>query len=102
MTVLRMTLLLLVLAGGSAARADVLALCYHDIHETQAAALHDPYGVSVDELVKQFNWLKGNGFTPITLGAYQAATSASELPPKPVILTFDDGYASFYEHAFPL
>jgi peptidoglycan/xylan/chitin deacetylase (PgdA/CDA1 family) len=49
------------------------------------------------------DWLAQNGYHPITtedLFAYLNATQG--LPSKPVILTFDDGYADFYTTALPI
>src|SRR5260370_14581385 len=48
-------------------------------------------------------WLAESGYHPITpedLYAYLAG--AQGLPSKPVILTFDDGYADFYTTALPI
>jgi peptidoglycan/xylan/chitin deacetylase (PgdA/CDA1 family) len=43
------------------------------------------------------------GFTPITFRDYDLFVSGElNLPRKPVILTFDNGYADTYHYAFPL
>jgi peptidoglycan/xylan/chitin deacetylase (PgdA/CDA1 family) len=49
------------------------------------------------------DWLAQSGYHPITtddLYAYLAGDQG--LPSKPVILTFDDGYADFYTTALPI
>ena len=52
---------------------------------------------------EQLAWLRGQGFTTVTLDDLVAAlTQGAPLPPRPVILTFDDGYADAYTNAFPL
>jgi peptidoglycan/xylan/chitin deacetylase (PgdA/CDA1 family) len=43
------------------------------------------------------------GYTPITVEDYtQIAGNHLPLPDKPIILTFDDGFADFYFSAFPV
>ncbi len=80
----------------------LLALCYHDVVEDPQLAARDPMSVTLDNLVKQFAWLDAQGFEPITLDQWAAAADGGPLPDKPVLLTFDDGYASFGEHVLPL
>jgi poly-beta-1,6-N-acetyl-D-glucosamine N-deacetylase len=80
---------------------ELLALCYHDVVTTSGPPL-DESSVTVDMLVQQFSWLAGHGYQPISLSQWRAAKDASDLPDKPVLLTFDDGYASFLKHVLPL
>jgi peptidoglycan/xylan/chitin deacetylase (PgdA/CDA1 family) len=52
---------------------------------------------------KQMELLFQNGYTTITLDdLYNVFAGRFTLPPKPVILTFDDGYVDFYQNAFPV
>ena len=47
--------------------------------------------------------LKNWGYTPITLELFlDALLNGAELPPKPIVLTFDDGHINVYENAFPI
>ena len=80
----------------------LLALCYHDVVASPAEAARDPMAVTVDALVSHLAWLDAEGYEAITLDAWQAAAHGSPLPDKAVLLTFDDGYASFSEHVLPL
>ena len=100
----RNTLLLLVAALWSGiSHADVIALCYHDVTATTEEALRDETAVSVNRLVTQFNWLQSHGYTPVNMDQILAARRGERaLPPKPVLLTFDDGYRSFYDRVMPL
>ena len=41
-------------------------------------------------------------YTPVALSEVIAAANGSALPPRPIVLTFDDGYADHYRHVFPL
>ncbi len=48
-------------------------------------------------------WLAENGYTTITLQELlYHLTLGWRLPEKPIILTFDDGYADAYYNAFPI
>jgi biofilm PGA synthesis lipoprotein PgaB len=84
------------------AAPQLLALCYHDVVTSAAAAAEDPMAVTVDTLVQHFAWLDAEGYETITLDQWAAAATGAPLPDKPVLLTFDDGYASFHRHVLPL
>ncbi len=82
-----------------AAQARVPILMYHDV-------LSEPE-VFFDLVPEQFEdhlrTLKENGFTAISLDQLvQHLRTGAPLPEKPVVLSFDDGYAGHYEHVFPL
>lgn len=51
----------------------------------------------------QMRYLKDAGFTTTTFGEWQLARREGKpLPGRKVIITFDDGYADFEEHALPI
>lgn len=77
-------------------------LCYHEVRD-DVWVLPDPYAISTRRLVQHFEWLRENGYTVISVDDILAARAGTKpLPPKAVLLTFDDGYKSFYTHVFPL
>jgi peptidoglycan/xylan/chitin deacetylase (PgdA/CDA1 family) len=80
----------------------VPVLMYHEIADISAT--QDPFAVSPDVFAEQLAYLRGAGFTTITAGALSAilANGAGDLPERPVVLTFDDGYGDFYTRAMPL
>ena len=41
-------------------------------------------------------------YSPIDVGTFLAARNGGELPPRPVLVTFDDAYASVFEVAAPI
>ncbi len=86
-------------------RIRVPVLMYHYISTPPPGA--DKYrldlSVTPAQFAAQLAWLRANGYTTVTLGnLYDALTAGAPLPPRPVILTFDDGYADAYAQAFPL
>ena len=66
-------------------------------------ALRNDLSVSPQALAEQLGYLRAEGYSGITLDELVLALTAGErLPPKPVVLTFDDGHLDHYEHAFPI
>ncbi len=56
-----------------------------------------------DEFDAELSLLEEYGVTPITLGQlFDAREGHGALPPRAVVLTFDDGRQSLYDHALPL
>ncbi|KIL39148.1 polysaccharide deacetylase [Gordoniibacillus kamchatkensis] len=56
-----------------------------------------------DKLAAQMEHLAKEGYTPLSLGDFTAIIEKRKpAPPKPVLLTFDDGYADNYEQAMPV
>jgi len=92
-------LLILLFIPISAAGADkFIVLCYHDIPEVAFT----PYDVPQHIFIKQLEYLRQNGYTFISPEEIrQAKQGRFTLPDKAVLLTFDDGYLSFYNFVFP-
>lgn len=60
--------------------------------------------VTPDEFLRQMTMLKQAGFqtiSPQMLTAYMRQEPV-DMPPKPIMITFDDGYQDNYTHAFPI
>jgi len=91
--------LLAFIANSSHAIEPLLALCYHDVVATEYALNEDPNAVSLDMLVQHFSWLNANGYETVTLSEWQ---TGKNLPEKPLMITFDDGYKSFRDQVLPL
>lgn len=74
-------------------------LYYHSIAREAGNELRVP----VEEFEAHMNYLKQAGFKSITLQElFQHYSEGLELPKKPFVLTFDDGYADNYANAFKI
>ena len=84
--------------------ADFLTFSYHDINKKVIGKLYkDPSTLNTKYLINHFQWLKQHGYTVISNNMVQQAKIGEiKLPGKSVLLTFDDGYNSFYHIVFPL
>ena len=88
-----------------AARATVPVLCWHQIREPTSADGPEalPYIVSPRRLAEQMDALDRAGFTTVGGDALVShVVRGTPLPPKPVLLTFDDGSAGQYTRALPI
>ncbi len=82
------------------------AIAFHDVRTNVRATFETaPEPTAVDEttLAEFFAWLQAADYHPVSLQQIiDARAGGPPLPPRAVLLTFDDGYASTYEKAFPL
>ncbi len=81
------------------------ALTYHDVFSTYDTKYEvaDAGAVTVEELTRQFSWLRDNGYSVVSLQqVIDARSGGKPLPSKAIMITFDDGYKSFHTHALPL
>ncbi len=92
------------LAVSASPQADFEVFCYHDVRDDVFGDMdEDQFAVSTAHLVRHFSWLQEHGYTPVSVNDILAARSGEKaLPEKAVLLTFDDGYVSFYNRIFPV
>ena len=99
-------LFLLALLGGAVAAMvemyppqGVLILEYHKVNDRTK----DEYSLTPAEFAAQMDVLKADGYTAISvLDFLRAKKGKQELPKKPVVVTFDDGYSDNYTEALPI
>ncbi len=78
-----------------------LVLGYHDVEDDAADQRY--LSVRTSALNDQLAWLRDNGYHPISVQQIVDAHAGKiVLPEKAVLLTFDDGYSSFYTRVWPL
>lgn len=79
--------------------AKVPIIMYHDI----TAVKDVDWDITPEDIEKHFQALQDGGYTPITMDRLvNHLRTGSQLPEKPVLLTFDDNYIGQYKYAFPL
>src|SRR5262245_22125672 len=93
-----LTLLFLLLAAAHAQTAQAqpagqrfVSIAFHDVAD-RAEEL-DSDAVTTRVLAQFFDWLKGSGWTTVSLDDIAAAARGTRpLPDKAILVTFDDGY----------
>jgi peptidoglycan/xylan/chitin deacetylase (PgdA/CDA1 family) len=81
----------------------VPSLMYHKIGFPGADSRVPSIWATEDEFCWQLDYLKSHGFTSMLFAEFRdAQRGARPMPEKPVLITFDDGYANNYELAFPI
>lgn len=82
--------------------APVPILMYHSV----ATAPNDAtraLSVAPEAFAEQLTLLADQGFTPVNTATLAASwRSGGALPPRPVLITFDDGYEGVHRHALPV
>lgn len=87
------------LAGGQAVEVfappgtqrELLVIMYHSLVTNDGAAAQ--YVCPISRVESDLAWLRDNGYTAVSLTQLTAfAQGTGVLPPKPVLLTLDDGY----------
>jgi peptidoglycan/xylan/chitin deacetylase (PgdA/CDA1 family) len=75
---------------------------YHVLGEAPADAAYPELYVQRPDFRHELEWLDENGYQAVTLEQVEAAWyEGATLPPKPVVLSFDDGYRPQFTFALP-
>jgi peptidoglycan/xylan/chitin deacetylase (PgdA/CDA1 family) len=97
------------LGGGGISNAEasqkVQILLYHHLQDLPptASPLLRAWTLSPKKLDSQVEWLTEHGFHTVTMAQLVAHLKHRQpLPPKPIVLTFDDGWRDHYNVAFPI
>lgn len=82
------------------------AIAMHDVrHNVRESFVAEPEPTALDErtVADFFSWLRSAGYHPVSLQQIvDARAGGKPLPARAVLLSFDDGYESFYSKVYPL
>jgi peptidoglycan/xylan/chitin deacetylase (PgdA/CDA1 family) len=88
---------------GFTLKVPILMYHYVSVPPARADIIRQDLSVTPDQFEAHLAYLRQAGFETISLEQLTYALSQeATLPPKPIILTFDDGHRDHYENAFPL
>ncbi|HUR86009.1 MAG TPA: polysaccharide deacetylase family protein [Solirubrobacteraceae bacterium] len=92
-------------SAGAAQRSPVPILMYHHLGVPPAGARSPALWVRPARFAEQVRALRRAGYQAVTLGRVWRAWNgigSLKLPRRPIVLTFDDGYADQVTHALPV
>lgn len=85
-----------------AADTPVPVLMYHSVSDAPVASTK-ALSIRPATFAAQLRYLRHQGFTGLTFGELcQRRRTRQPLPARPIVLTFDDGYADLIEEALPI
>ena len=83
--------------------SPVPILMYHAVESAPRPPKYKHFYVTRGEFAGQMRMLRRGGYTPIPFSLLaDALAGKADLPAKPIVLTFDDGYANLLTNAHPL
>jgi peptidoglycan/xylan/chitin deacetylase (PgdA/CDA1 family) len=79
-------------------------LMYHSISErAEARRAFRNFTISPNLFAAHLNYLSQPGYTGLTVTRFARSVRARlPLPPRPIVITFDDGFADFFSSALPI
>ena len=73
-------------------------LTYHNFTKDESSS----YRINIEEFEKQMDYLATHNYSVISLSELLKGLRDSQLPPKPVVITIDDGFKSTFTLAYPI
>jgi len=81
---------------------SLVILCYHGISLRDEHEWEGELYIPPDRFRHALEWLRDWNATVLPLSEALQRLQAGSLPPRSVVLTFDDGFYDFYRYAWPL
>src|SRR5687768_15102295 len=83
-------------------RQRLLILCYHGIATSDEHLWNGGHFISPGVFRNRLQLLRKSACAVLPLDEAIQRLYVNDLPPRAVVITFDDGTTDFYSHAFPL
>jgi peptidoglycan/xylan/chitin deacetylase (PgdA/CDA1 family) len=78
-------------------------LMYHDMIDAKSIKDADKFTtVSLSKFIKDINYIKDHYTTILVDDLWKYVTEGIDIPDNCIMITFDDGYRSFYQYAYPI
>lgn len=74
---------------------------YHRMGRAPKGAMVPGHYTTPNRFRRQLAWLRASGYATVSSLTAARGLAGTSLPPKPLVITFDDGYTTFHEHAVP-
>ncbi len=97
-----LTMLIIIISGAvsASAAANVAALMYHNV--TSDESRWGDYTISPEQLESDIQYFQSCGYMTMTATELATANMSDIDGKKILLLTFDDGYSSFYSEVYPV
>lgn len=78
-------------------------LTYHNVEDVIEGDPKTTVNISTKKFESQIKWLSKHGYKTITMDElYDWKVNNKKIPRKSILITFDDGWKSYYEKAIPI
>jgi peptidoglycan/xylan/chitin deacetylase (PgdA/CDA1 family) len=91
-----------IVAGSRWRTSRLLILCYHGISLRDEHCWNSGLYISPQQFADRLKRIRAGGYKVLPLAEGVQGLYANQLPPRSVVITFDDGLFDFYARAWPL